>query len=105
MKTHGGISVLAFSLVFALVMVFIARRKSVLSGISGALGKRSPSWLNDAGKIESAIRALRTQKPEFVSRMFWLGLGSQLLVVSEVAVVLWSLRLPLHLITVMAIEG
>jgi hypothetical protein len=28
-----------------------------------------------------------------------------LLLVSEVAVVLWSLRLPLHLITVLAIEG
>ena len=37
--------------------------------------------------------------------MFWLDLGCQLFLVMEVAMVLWSLRLPLHLMTVLAIEG
>ncbi len=104
-KTQGGTSALVLSAVFVLVMVFIARRKSVLSGITGALGKRSPSWLNKGAQIESAIREVRAQKPELVGRMFWLDLGCQMLLVSEVAVVLWSLRLPLHLMTVVAIEG
>ena len=104
-KTHGATSALALSAVFVLAIVFIVRRKSVLSTLSGALGKHSPSWLNKGAKIESAIREVRSQKPELVSRMFWLDLACQLLVVSEVAVVLWSLRLPLHLITVLAIEG
>ncbi|HXZ79190.1 MAG TPA: lysylphosphatidylglycerol synthase domain-containing protein [Terriglobales bacterium] len=104
LKTRGN-SVLALCAVFVLVIAFMARRKSVLSSIAGALGKRSPSWLNRAGEIESSIRNLRTEKPELVSRMFWLSMGCQLLLASEVAVVLWSLRLPLHLVTVFAIEG
>ncbi len=74
-KTQGGTSALVLSAVFVLVMVFIARRKSVLSGITGALGKRSPSWLNKGAQIESAIREVRAQKPELVGRMFWLDLG------------------------------
>jgi hypothetical protein len=85
--------------------VFMARRKSVLSSISATLGKRSPSWLNKAGIIESAIREVREQKPALVGRMFWLDLTCQLLLVAEVAVVLWALRLPLHWMTVIAIEG
>ena len=56
MKAQGGTSALALSAVFALVMVFIARRKSVLLSVAGAWGKRSPSWLNRGAKIESAIR-------------------------------------------------
>ena len=105
MKSQGATSALAFSMIFVLVMVFIARRKSVLTSITSALGKRSPSWLHKGARIESAIRELRAQKPRLVSRMFWLDLICQLLLVSEVAVVLWSLRLPLHFITVLAIEG
>jgi hypothetical protein len=105
MKSQGTASVLILSAVFVLVMMFIARRKPVLASLTGALGKRSPSWLNKGAKIESAIRDVRAQEPELVGRLFWLDLTCQLLLVSEVAVVLWSLRLPLHFITVLAIEG
>jgi hypothetical protein len=105
LKSQRGTSALVFSGIFVLVMVFMARRKSVLTSVTGALGKRSPSWLNKGAKIEFKIRELRAEKPELVGRMFWLDLACQLLVVSEVAVVLWSLRLPLHWITVLAIEG
>src|SRR5262249_55806754 len=56
-------------------------------------------------KIESAIREVREKKPELVGRLFWSDLACQLLLVSEVAVVLWALRLPLHVLTVFAIEG
>jgi len=104
-KSQGAASVFVLSAVFALIMVFIARRKPLLASLTGALGKRSPSWLNKGAKIESAIRDVRAQKPELVGRLFWLDLVCQLLLVSEVAVVLWSLRLPLHFITVLAIEG
>ena len=105
LKSQRGTSALAFSAIFVLVIVFMASRKSVLASVVGALGKRSPSWLNRGAKIESAIRQVRAEKPKLVGRMFWLDLACQLLLVSEVAVVLWSLRLPLHLITVLAIEG
>jgi hypothetical protein len=105
MKARGAASTLAFCAVFALIIVFILRRKSVLSGVAGALGKRSPSWLNKGAQIESAIRQVRAQKPKLVGRMFWLDIACQLLLVSEVGVVLWSLHIPLHLLTVLAIEG
>ena len=105
LKAQGAFSVLAFSIVFVLIMVFILRRKSVLSYVSSSLGKRSPVWLNKGAQIESAIREVRAQKPELVSRLFWLDLACQLLLVSEVAVVLWALSLPLNLMTMIAIEG
>jgi hypothetical protein len=104
-KSQGAASVFVLSAVFAFIMVFTARRKPALASLTGALGKRSPSWLNKGAKIESAIRDVRAQKPELVGRLFWLDLVCQLLLVSEVAVVLWSLRLPLHFVTVLAIEG
>lgn len=104
-RAQGAISTLAFSAVFVLIIAFIARRKPVLSGLVGKFGKRAPSWLNKGAKIESAIRNVREQKPELVGRLFWLDLICQILLVSEVAVVLWALRLPLHLLTVFAIEG
>jgi hypothetical protein len=37
--------------------------------------------------------------------MFWIGAACQLLIASEVLVVLWSLHLPIHFFAVMAIEG
>src|SRR5215471_11381610 len=63
-KAHGATSALAFSVVFAVVVVCIARRKSVLASIVAALGERSPSWLNKGAQIESAIREVRARKPQ-----------------------------------------
>jgi hypothetical protein len=105
MRAQGAASTLTFSAVFVLIVLFIIRRKSVLSALVAKLGERSPSWLRKGAKIESAIREVRARKPELVGRLFWLDLTCQLLLVSEVAVVLWALRLPLHFITVFAIEG
>jgi len=105
MRAQGAVSTLAFSTVLALIMFFILRRKSVLSSLVSKMGERSPSWLSKGAKIESAIREVREQKPELVGRLFWFDLICQLLLVSEVAVVLWALSLPLHMLTVLAIEG
>ena len=105
LRAQGAASTLTFSAVFVLMLFFIVRRKSVLSALVSKLGERSPSWLKKGAKIESAIREVREKKPELVGRLFWLDLTCQLLLVSEVAVVLWTLRLPLHVLTVFAIEG
>ena len=104
-RAKGAASALALAAIFVLILAFTLRRNSVLSAVVAKLGKRSPSWLSKGAKIESSIRQVREQNPELVGRLFWLDLVCQLLLVSEVAVVLWSLRLPLHLITVFAIEG
>jgi len=104
-RSQSATSALIFALVFTLALLFIARRKSVLAALVGKLGQRSPSWLKKGAQIESSIREVRGQNPQLVGRMFWLDVLCQLLLVSEVAVVIWSLRLPLHWLTIIAIEG
>jgi hypothetical protein len=94
-----GILALAFA-VFA-----ITRRSPILAGVVHMFGRRAPSWLARAGQFEASIRTYRLQQPALVSRMFWIGVACQLLIASEVVVVLWSLHLPIHLFAVMAIEG
>ena len=90
-------------LTFALFL--IARRKPILSGLVRVLGHYSPSWLTRGEAIESSIRNYRLQQPALVSRMFWMDVACQLLLALEVVVVVWSLRLPIHVVTVLAIDG
>jgi len=92
-------------LALAFGVLAITRRSPILAGVVRALGSRAPSWLARAERAEASIRSYRLQQPALVSRMFWTGLACQLLIVSEVGVVLWSLHLPIHFFAVMAIEG
>jgi hypothetical protein len=94
-----GILALAFAL------VAITRRSPILAGIVRALGRSAPSWLLRAENLEASIRTYRLEQPALVSRMFWTGAACQLLIASEVFVVLWSLHLPIHFFAVIAIEG
>ena len=93
------------ALVLGLALFLITRRNSILSRVVRALGKRVPSCLIRAEKAEASIRTFRLEQPALVNRMFWLDVASQLLIVSEVLVVLWALHLPIHLLPVLAIEG
>ena len=92
-------------LALALAVFAITRRSPVLAGVARALGSRAPSWLSKAEKFERSIRTYRLEQPALVSRMFWIGAACQLLIASEVLVVLWALHLPIHFFAVMAIEG
>lgn len=92
-------------LVLAFAAFTITRGNSMLADIVRALGRRVPSWLARAEKLESSIRTYRLRQPALVSRMFWVGLACQILIASEVAIVLWSMHLPIHFFAVMAIEG
>jgi hypothetical protein len=87
-------------------MVFvILRRKPILSGLVRVLGNHAPSWLVRGGKLEESIRSYRLHHPALVGRMFWIDLACQVLITSEVSVVLWSLGFPIRLFTVVAIDG
>jgi hypothetical protein len=88
-----------------LALFIIARTKPILTGFVRVLGRHCPSWLAHGEALERSIRDYRRQQPVLVSRMFWIDVACQLLTVLEVAIVLWSLRLPIHLVTVLAIEG
>ncbi|HUK47586.1 MAG TPA: lysylphosphatidylglycerol synthase domain-containing protein [Terriglobales bacterium] len=92
-------------LVLALAIFIITRRNSILSGAVRAFRERVPSWLIHAEKAEASIRNFRLERPALVSRMFWFDVACQLLIASEVFVVLWALHLPIHFLAVLAIEG
>jgi hypothetical protein len=101
---HHAWTALAIALlIFALFLM--ARTKPILFGFVRVLGRHCPSWLAHGEAWERSIRNYRRQQPALVSRMFWIDVACQILTVSEVAVVLWSLRLPIHLVIVLAIEG
>jgi len=103
---HGAVyhaipAVLALSL-----MVFvITRRNPILSGVVRAFGEKVPSWLARAEKFESSIRNYRINQPVLVRRMFWIDVACQVLIASEVVVVLWALNLSIHFFTILVIEG
>jgi hypothetical protein len=87
-------------------MVFvIVRRNPILSSLVRALGNRAPSWLARGEKLEASIRGYRIHHPALVSRMFWIDMACQVLIASEVVVVLWALGLPIHFFRVVAIDG
>ena len=92
-------------LAFAVMVFVITRRNPILSGVVRALGKKTPSWLRRAEQFESSIRRSRLDRPALVRRMFWIDVVCQVLVASEVVVVLWALHLSTHFFTILVIEG
>jgi hypothetical protein len=87
------------------MLFVIMRRSPILSGLVRVLGNHAPSWLVRGGKLEESIRSYRLHHPALVGRMFWIDLACQVLITSEVSVVLWSLGFPIRLFTVVAIDG
>jgi hypothetical protein len=92
-------------LALAVMVVVITRRNPILSGVVRALGKKTPSWLRRAEQFESSIRRSRLNRPVLVRRMFRIDVVCQVLIASEVVVVLWALHLSIHFFTILVIEG
>jgi hypothetical protein len=89
----------------ACALGIIRRQSPVLSGAVRVLGDRVPFWLTRAERLEASIRTYRLNQPMLVRRMFCMGLACQVLIASEVVVVLWSLGLSSHFVSILAIEG
>ena len=94
-----------FGSMVAISLVVIARPRRRLPAIVGRLGARCPHWLEKAKQIELAIRQFAERYPTSVRSMFLIDVTCQLLLGSEVVVLFWFLRIPLHAGTVLAIEG
>lgn len=92
-------------LALALMVLVITRRNPILSGVLRAFGKKAPAWLARAEQFESSIRSYRVNQPALVRRMFWIDVSCQVLIASEVVVVLWALHLSIHFFTILVIEG
>src|SRR5215472_15878610 len=103
---HGAVyRSIPAAIAFALMVFLIIRRNPLLSGLVRALGKKAPSWLMRAEKLEVLIRNYRVNQPALVRRMFWIDVACQALVASEVVVVLWALHLSIYFFTILVIEG
>lgn len=86
-------------------LFLIARPKRYLSALVGVLGERCPRWLQKAARLESALRQFESQHPSSIRRMFWLDAASQILMGAEVVAIFWSLKIPFHAGSVLAVEG
>ncbi|HWC19979.1 MAG TPA: hypothetical protein VG498_23395 [Terriglobales bacterium] len=103
---HGAVhNSIPAILALALMVFVITRRNPILSGAVRAFGKRTPSWLARAERFESSIRSYRLNQPALVRRMFWIDIACQVLIASEVVVVLWALHLSIHFFAILVIEG
>ena len=103
---HGAVyHAIPAVLALSLMVVVITRRNPILSGVVRAFGEKVPSWLARAEKFESSIRNYRINQPVLVRRMFWIDVACQVLIASEVVVVLWALHLSIHFFTILVIEG
>ena len=103
---HGARLNLIPPIIFLTLAVFvITRRTPILGAVARAFSKRTPSWLIRGEEFEKSLRNYRLEHPVLVSKMFWIDIACQLLIASEVFVVLWALHLPRHFLAVLAIEG
>jgi hypothetical protein len=100
-----GYQIVPALLVIGAMVFVITRRSPILSGVARAAGNSSPKWLARAEQFESSIRDYRANQPALVRRIFWIDVACQVLILSEVAVVLLSLHLPIHFFTILVIEG
>jgi hypothetical protein len=83
----------------------LVQPKLLLSRLASSLSKHSPGWLTKAAQIESEIRSFAHRHPAAIRRMFLLDVACQALLLAEVAIALYFLRLPLHGGAVLSIEA
>ena len=89
----------------ALALLFVIRLESCLRPVASALGRRCPAWVTKAAQIESEMRRFASQHPAAIRHMLLLDLACQALLLCEVAITLYLLRLPVRAGSVAAIEA
>jgi hypothetical protein len=95
---------IGIALLFALMLIFLVQQKPLLQKLVAALGNHTPGWLRKGAALEEQIRTFRTRHPFSARWMMCLDLLCQFLLVAETAVVLFYVRLPIHLPVILGIE-
>jgi hypothetical protein len=95
----------ALALLMALGLVLIGRPKLLLPSLVRAPGRRCPSFIQQAGEIEIAIREFQERHPWSIRLILVLDLACQLLLAAEVAVIFLCFGIPFHAGTVLALEA
>ena len=104
-SNHFILPLAAAGLILAAGLLVIARPKLRLSPLADSLGPRCPRWLKKGKQVEVALRQFESQYPSSLRRMFLLDAACQVLLAAEVVAILWCLKIPLHVGTVLGIEG
>jgi hypothetical protein len=102
---HSIVPLAIVGLILTAGLFLIARPKSRLGPLADALGPRCPRWLEKGKQIELALREFARQYPSSIRRMFLLDIACQVLLGAEVAALFWCLKIPLHAVTVLGVEG
>jgi Lysylphosphatidylglycerol synthase TM region len=102
---HSVAALAIIGVVLVAALFLIASPTARLSPVADALGARRPRWIVKAQQVEDALRNFKRQHPQSIRRMLLLGVACQALLAGEVVSVLWTLKIPIHIITVLAIEG
>ncbi|HEX4229284.1 MAG TPA: lysylphosphatidylglycerol synthase domain-containing protein [Bryobacteraceae bacterium] len=102
---HSVASLAIIGVIIVATLFLIASPKARLSPIADALGARSLRWIVKAQQVEGALRNFKRHHPSSIRRMLLLDVACQALLAGEVVSVLWTLKIPIHIVTVLAIEG
>jgi hypothetical protein len=78
--------------------------KPLLAPLRSLLGPKAPGWLRYGEEVELEVRSFWRRCPAAAHRMFWLDLGCQLLFACDIVAVFWCLGIPLHAVTILALE-
>jgi hypothetical protein len=97
-------TLVGITLLFALLLSLLVRKKPLLEKIVAALDDRAPGWLRKGAALEKEIRTFRTRHPVSARSMLCLDLVCQVLLVAETAIVMSCAKLPVHLSVLLGIE-
>jgi hypothetical protein len=103
--THYAPYLFAGGTLFAISLALLIRQKAVFGRLVRIVGERAPVWLKKGAQLERQILSFRAQHPATLRSMAFMDLMCQGLVIAEAAVVLATLRVPLHIPLLLGIEA
>ncbi len=95
----------AAAALFGVALALLASRRSLLSPLLRAAGRRAPGWLQSAELAENRIRSFRARRPQAAASVLALDSVAQLVTLAEVAAVLWVVGIRASVLEVLAIEA
>jgi len=104
---HGNYSKTLFAIasIFVIGAALLLRKKPLLSSLVGLLTTRAPNWLKKGADLEQQIRTFRERYPAALHAMIYMDVACQALLIAEAALIIFSAKLPVHILTVLGIEA
>ena len=103
--THSQRASLLLASIVTAGIVVLVQPKLILSRLVLFLSRHAPRWLTKAAQIETEIRTFARLHPAAIRQMLLLDLACQVLLLAEVATVLYFLHLPIRGGAILSIEA